>query len=87
MTPVTVHVHAQGHGARRVILSCPCVKVGRIVSTWEPIGEVIEQLREDHADRLDPPAGTPGPRRSRRPHDIDIIRPASSPADPCTGRL
>jgi hypothetical protein len=61
MTPVTVHVHAQGHGARRVILSCPCVKVGRIVSTWEPIAEVIEQLREDHARQAGPACRHPWP--------------------------
>lgn len=47
-SPQRVHVSGMGHGARRVVLSCTCVKVGRVISSWEPLDETIEQLRADH---------------------------------------
>lgn len=48
MTPIKVHVSDMGSGARRVVLSCSCVKVGRVISSWESLDETIEQLRADH---------------------------------------
>jgi hypothetical protein len=48
MTPIRVHVADTGSGARRVVISCACVKVGRVITRWEPMPEVVEQLLVDH---------------------------------------
>jgi hypothetical protein len=48
LAPIHVVVTDMGSGARRVVLACSCVKVGRVISAWESLPEVIEQLKADH---------------------------------------
>lgn len=51
MTPQRVTVTVIGPSARRVVLACACVTVGRIASMWESDAEVIDRLRLDHRER------------------------------------
>ena len=36
------------HRRRKVILGCPCTKVGTTVESWEPLEDAITGLREQH---------------------------------------
>jgi hypothetical protein len=66
LTPVRVLVMPMSTGARQIVLACPCVKVGRIATRWEPMSEVVEQLLVDH-HRAAP--------LCRHPQPVGVMRP------------
>ena len=75
MTPQRVTVTDMGQGARKVILACTCVKVGRVITAWEPLEETVAQLAIDHHR---PGASLQAPRSGRPP--AVATAPWSAPA-------
>lgn len=43
-----VLVTPTGDGASRVVLACSCCRVGRLVTSWEPLSEALAELRLEH---------------------------------------
>ena len=51
-TPQRVVVSDMGHGARKVILACGCVKVGGIITSWDCSRRPSRSSRPTIAARL-----------------------------------
>jgi hypothetical protein len=66
MTPQRLRIADMGHGARRIVLACSCVKVGRVITSWEPMPEVVARLLIDHR-RQAPLCRHPQPVGATRP--------------------
>lgn len=79
MTPQRLRIFATTAGGRRVILSCPCIRLSRDLAGWEPVAPALEAMRSEHR-RLAPacphafPATDLMP-RGDRPTRLELARP------------
>lgn len=51
MTPVRVVISSLPDGAVKVEVRCGCIRLARVITSWEPTDETIKELREEHARR------------------------------------
>jgi hypothetical protein len=48
MTTLHVVITALDTGARRIELRCPCLKLQRVLTQWEPVEDVVKDLLSEH---------------------------------------